>query len=155
MTDARPEDVDPHPDDAIAETTLSEEELVINTELVETGRVRLTKRIHVETVTRTFELRREILEIERLDQTSPERERSDLAAAETETETAVLKSGPLAPGSLMEGSIEIVLMQEEALVSKQMVPRERVRLTKDVVTEIHTIDAELSSERADLEQRPR
>ena len=45
----------------------SEEELLITTELVETGRARLIKRVETETVTRTIELRREVLYIERID----------------------------------------------------------------------------------------
>jgi stress response protein YsnF len=130
--------------------TLAEEDLVINTELVETGRARLVKRVEVETVTRTFELRREFLEIERLD---PARS-TEPDPSPTKGGPVVLESGPMAPGSMQGGSIEIVLMQEEALITTQLVPRERVRLTKQVVAENRTIDADLSSERVDLEQRP-
>jgi stress response protein YsnF len=66
----------------------------------------------------------------------------------------VIETGLLAPGSMQNGTVEIVLMQEEALITTEMVPRERVRLTKQVTTENRTIDADLTIERADLEQRP-
>jgi stress response protein YsnF len=135
--------------------TLSEEELVINTELMESGRARLIKRVEVETVTRTFELRREVLEVERLD---PLPDGQSGGAASPDDGPAgsapdVLQSGPLAPGSLQEGVLEIVLMQEEALITTQLVPRERVRLTKHVVAEDHQVQADLSAERVDLEER--
>ena len=43
-------------------------------------------------------------------------------------------------------------MQEEAVITSQMVPRERVRLSKQVITEERTVDADLQVERVDLEQ---
>jgi stress response protein YsnF len=132
--------------------TLSEEELVINTELVESGRARLIKRVEVETVTRTIELRREVLEIERLDPT-PQHGATAPPDAGAAGSSDVLETGPLATGSLQEGSLEIVLMQEEALITTQMVPRERVRLTKHVVAEGQPIEVDLRTERVDLEQR--
>ena len=58
------------------------------------------------------------------------------------------------PGTPSAGTVEIVLMQEEALITTQLVPRERVRLTKQVVTEARVVDADLRVERVDLEQRP-
>lgn len=133
--------------------TLSEEELVIDTELVETGRARLVKRVEVETVTRTIELRREVLEIERLDPTPDTQAGATALEAGAAGSWGVLETGPLAPGSLQEGTVEILLMQEEALITTQMVPRERVRLTKHVVAEGQPIDANLRAERVDLEQR--
>jgi stress response protein YsnF len=155
MTDARTGDTDPNADEAGPSMTLAEEELVINTVLVETGRVRLRKRVQVETVTRTFELRREVLEIEHLDRLpGAERDPSEEGGEAGAAVPAVLQDGPLAPGSLREATVEILLMQEEAVVTTQLVPRERVRLTKRVVTEDHTVDADLASERADLEERP-
>jgi stress response protein YsnF len=134
--------------------TLSEEELVINTELVESGRARLIKRVEVETVTRTIELRREVLEIERLDPTPQPGATAPPDAGAAGSASGVLETGPLAPGSLREGTVEIVLMQEEALVTTQMVPRECVRLTKHVIAEGQPIEANLRTERVDLEQRP-
>lgn len=135
--------------------TSSEEELVVSTELVETGRARLIKRVEVETVTRTIELRREILEIERLDP-MPAGEGAEVAPDGPGAGgwgPAVLDDGPLAPGSLQPGVLEIVLMQEEALITTQMVPRERVRLAKEVVAADQPVEADLRVERVDLEQR--
>ena len=45
-------------------------------------------------------------------------------------------------------------MQEEAIITTQLVPRERVRLIKQIVTEERTVDADLQVEHVDLAQRP-
>jgi stress response protein YsnF len=151
MTDPNPAEPEP----AGPEMILSQDELVVNTELVESGRARLVKRVQVETVTRTIELRREVLEIEYLEPAhNGEAREVDLSPGDGAAGVSeVLESGLLAPGSWQEGVREIVLMQEEALITTQLVPRERVRLTKRVVTEDHAIEAELRGERADVEQR--
>ncbi len=131
----------------------SEEELVVTTELVVTGHARLVKRVEVETVTRTIELRREVLEIERLD--TPEEAGSPGGPASTSSPGAVseVPSGPLVAGSFTEAVVEIVLMQEEALITTEMVPRERIRLSKRVLTEERVVEADLQVERFDLEER--
>jgi stress response protein YsnF len=128
--------------------TLSEEELAVTTRLVESGRVRLVKRIEVETVTQTVELRREVLEVERLGPGQASTEPLEGSSAD------LLLDGILASGSLQEGAVEIVLMQEEATISTRLVPRERVRLSKTVVREDRPIEAEILSEHADVEEGP-
>jgi stress response protein YsnF len=141
---------------APADLVLSEDELVVNKEVVETERTRLVKRVEVETVTRTFELRREVLEIERLESTHGEGD-SEASQAEADddadaVENSTFEAGVLAPGSFDEGTVEIVLMQEEALITTRLVPRERVRLAKQVVTETRAVDADLRSEEVELAQ---
>jgi stress response protein YsnF len=132
----------------------SEEELRIATELVETGRARLVKRVESETVTRTIELRREVLQIERLPASAEGDSPAPGSDEMVEADLPVIQTGPLAAGSFQHGTVEVVLMQEEALITTQMVPRERVRLTKQIVTEQRTVDADLQAERVELEQRP-
>ena len=134
----------------------SEEELLITTELVETGRARLIKRVETETVTRTIELRREVLYIERIDPepAAPDPDGSGETVPSSIEARAVQQAGPLAAGSFEAGSVEIVLMQEEAIITTQLVPRERVRLIKQIVTEERTVDADLQVEHVDLAQRP-
>lgn len=83
-----------------------EEQLRVGVERIPVERVRVSKRVVTETVTRTFEVRREELVVERL---------------------------PIAPGALGEarpavGPLEIVLYEEQIVVDTRLVPVERVRV---------------------------
>jgi stress response protein YsnF len=149
MTDAHTPDRDDSSESAGPDMILSGDELVIDTELVEVGRVRLVKRVQVETVTRTIELRREILEIQRFEPVVPGQDAGTPAPNEDTIEA--MQTGPMASGSLEEGIVEIVLMQEEAVITTRTIPKERVRIRKHVSSRARTIDADLRVERADLE----
>ena len=46
---------------------------------------------------------------------------------------------------------EVVLHEEEVVVDKQVVPKERVRLDKDVVTEEQQVSEELRKEQIETE----
>ena len=104
----------------------SEEELVIERVLRPSERVRLTRHVVVETETHEVEVRREELRVER----EPVREGSYDAVTE-------------AAG---EEPLEIVLHEEQVVIEKRVVPRERVRVTKQLVVDQLAVSAELSRE---------
>jgi uncharacterized protein (TIGR02271 family) len=117
---------DPQP---APEVIRSEEEVVSDVLVTPYERVRISKRIVSETVTRTFEVRREELHVERF----PLDPGADAGAGEEPQE------------------LELVLREEEAVVSTRVVPRERVRVRKELVTEQRTVDVELGRERVEVE----
>jgi stress response protein YsnF len=51
-----------------------------------------------------------------------------------------------------EAELEVRLEREEPVVEKQVVPKERVRLEKDVKTEQQTVEGEVRKERVDVER---
>ena len=111
----------PTTDDAM---TRSEEELRVNTERRESGRVRLRKYVVTENVTQTVPVQREEVRVER----------------EPVTDA---NAGPATDGpAISEEEQEVVLHEEQPVVEKQAVPKERVRLAKDQVSE----DAQVSEE---------
>ena len=61
----------------------------------------------------------------------------------TEANVARAMSGP----DLSESVHEVVLHEDQVLVEKHVVPKERVRLEADVVTEEVTVEEELRKER--------
>jgi uncharacterized protein (TIGR02271 family) len=103
----------PTTDDAM---TRSEEELRVGTAQRERGRVRLRKYVTTEHVQQTLPVRRERARVEREPITD-----ANLDAA---------TSGP----DISEEEHEVILREEEPVVEKRVVPRERVRLDKDTVT---------------------
>jgi uncharacterized protein (TIGR02271 family) len=103
----------PTTDDAM---TRSEEELRVGTAQRERGRVRLRKYVTTEHVQQTVPVRRERARVEREPITD-----ANLDAA---------TSGP----DVSEEEHEVILREEEPVVEKRVVPRERVRLDKDTVT---------------------
>jgi stress response protein YsnF len=164
--------------DAPIEVVRSEEDLVVDTRVVGTERVRLIKRIVTEQVTRTVDVRREELVIEREPLAGAEREVADtgqLEASEQAGATTPPATGrkriadrlkerlPSLPavalgklgtsgGEPFAGeTTEITLMQEEVVVSKRIVPRERIRVRKNVVTEQREITDTLRSEQVDID----
>jgi uncharacterized protein (TIGR02271 family) len=103
----------PATDDAM---TRSEEELRVGTAQRERGRVRLRKYVTTEQVQQTVPVRREKARVER----------EPITDANVDAAT----HGP----ELSEAEHEVVLREEEPVVEKRVVPRERVRLDKDTVT---------------------
>jgi uncharacterized protein (TIGR02271 family) len=118
-------------DDAM---TLSEEQLRVGREVVEAERVRLRKRIVEEEVHVPITLRREELEVVR----TPTPDLDSVAAVDAE---------------LLDGEFgdEIVLFGERAVLDREVVPVERIRLGKEVVTEHVTVERDLRREEAEVE----
>jgi uncharacterized protein (TIGR02271 family) len=116
------------------EVTLTEEQLVVETERVPAQRVRVRKEIVEEEVTVTVTLRHEELVIER----------EPIAPGELPPESAG------AP-RLDEPPIEIVLWAEEPVVSTRAVPTERVRVLRTLGSEQQDLTAQLRRERASFE----
>jgi uncharacterized protein (TIGR02271 family) len=119
----------PTTDDAM---TRSEEELRVGTTQRERGRVRLRKYVTTEQVQQTVPVRRDKARLEREPITD-----ANLAAA---------TSGP----DISEAEHEVILREEEPVVDKRVVPRERVRLDKDTVTGEERVAEEVRKEQIDL-----
>ena len=117
-------------DDAM---TRSEEELRVGKRKVETGRVRLRKFIETEQVETTVPVQREEVRIER----------------EPVTEGNVDRAldGP----ALSEEEHEVVLHEEQPVVEKRVVPKERVRVDTDTVVEEQTVSEQVRKERIEAE----
>jgi len=120
----------PTTDDAM---TRSEEELRVGTTSREAGRVRLRKWIETEQVSTTVPVRREEVRIER----------EPITDANVDRAT----SGP----ALSTEEHEVVLHEEQAVVDKDVVAKERIRLDKETVTEQREVNAELQKERIEVE----
>jgi uncharacterized protein (TIGR02271 family) len=121
---------EPGTDDAM---TRSEEELRVGTAQRERGRVRLRKYVTTEQVQQTVPVQRERVRVEREPITD-----ANLDAA---------TSGP----EISEAEHEVILREEEPVVEKRVVPRERVRLDKDTVTGEERVTEELRKEQIDLD----
>jgi uncharacterized protein (TIGR02271 family) len=120
----------PETDDAM---TRSEEELDVGTRQTETGRVRLRKHVVTEPVETTVEVQREEVRLER------------------EPITDANRGEALSGGDITEEEHEVTLRAEEPVVEKQVVPKERVRLDKDTVTEQREITDEVRKEQIDTD----
>ena len=117
--------------------TVSEEELRVGTTEREAGRVRLKKYVVEEEVTETVPVRREEVRLER--EPITDANRGDATA------------GP----EISEEEHEVVLHAEEAVVDKRAVPKERVRLEKDVTTKDETVSDTVRQERVDVDDSRR
>jgi uncharacterized protein (TIGR02271 family) len=120
----------PTTDDAM---TRSEEELRVGTTQRERGRVRLRKYVTSEQQQVTVPVQREEVRVEREPVTD-----ANLDAA---------ASGP----DISEAEHEVVLREEEPVVEKRVIPRERVRLDKDIVTGEERVAEEVRKEQIDLD----
>jgi uncharacterized protein (TIGR02271 family) len=114
--------------------TRSEEELRVGTETRERGRARLRKYVTTEQVTQTVPVQREEVRLEREPVTD-----ANLGAA---------TSGP----ELTDSEHEVVLHEERPVVDKQVVPRERVRLDTDTVTEERQVGEEVRKEQIEVDE---
>jgi uncharacterized protein (TIGR02271 family) len=120
----------PPADDAM---TRSEEELRVGTTQRERSRVRLRKYVTTEQVQQTVPVQREQVRVEREPITD-----ANLDAA---------TSGP----EITEEEHEVILREEEPVVEKRVVPKERVRLGKETVTGQERVAEEVRKERIDLD----
>jgi uncharacterized protein (TIGR02271 family) len=120
----------PTTDDAM---TRSEEELQVGTETRERGRARLRKHVVTEQQTVTVPVQREEVRVEREPITD-----ANLDAA---------TSGP----AISEEEHEVTLREEEVVVDKRAVPKERVRLDTETVTDERQVSEEVRKEQIEVD----
>jgi uncharacterized protein (TIGR02271 family) len=120
----------PTTDDAM---TRSEEELRVGKADRERGRARLRKYVVTEQVQQTVPVRREEVRLER--------------EPITEANADQALSGP----EISEEEHEVVLHEEEPVVQKRTVPKERVRMEKDTVSDEAQISEEVRKEQIEAE----
>jgi uncharacterized protein (TIGR02271 family) len=120
----------PGSDDAM---TRSDEELRVGTAERERGRVRLKKWVETEDVQESVPVRRQEARVEREPITD---ENIDDAMR-----------GP----EISEAEHEVTLTEEEPVVEKRTVPKERVRLEKDVETDEEQVSGEVRKERIEVD----
>jgi uncharacterized protein (TIGR02271 family) len=126
---ARPRDRD-ETDEAM---TRSEEELHVGTRRVESGRVRLRKSVVTEMVTKTVPVSHEEVRVEREPITDANRD----AALD----------GP----EISEDEHEVLLHEEQPVVEKDVVAKERVRLATDTVAGEQEVSEEIRKEQIETE----
>jgi uncharacterized protein (TIGR02271 family) len=124
----------PTTDDAM---TRSEEELRVGTSEREAGRVRLRKHVVEDNVTQKVPLRREDVRVER--------------EPITDANAGDAMSGP----AISEEEHEVVLHEEEAVVQKRAVPKERVRLDKDTHVEERQVSDTIRREEIEVDDAGR
>jgi uncharacterized protein (TIGR02271 family) len=120
----------PETDDAM---TRSEEELRVGTARRESGRVRLRKYVVTEDVQTTVPVQREEVRVER--------------EAITDANVDDALDGP----EISEEEHEVTLHTEEPVVEKRVVPKERVRLDRETVTDEQTVSEEVRKERIETD----
>jgi uncharacterized protein (TIGR02271 family) len=120
----------PNTDEAM---TRSEEELRVGTTTRESGRARLRKYVVTENVTQTVPVQREEVRIER------------------EPITDANRDDALSGADISEEEHEVVLHEEEPVVEKRAVPKERVRLDTDTVTDEREVSEEVRKERIEAD----
>jgi uncharacterized protein (TIGR02271 family) len=113
--------------------TRSEEELRVGTTKQEAGRARLRKYVVTEDVQTTVPVQREEVRIER--------------EPITDANVGNATDGP----AISEEEHEVVLHEEQPVVEKNVVPKERVRLDKDTVAEERTVSDEVRKEQIDVD----
>jgi uncharacterized protein (TIGR02271 family) len=121
----------PTTDDAMPR---SEEELHVGATRRERGRARLRKYVVTEHVQRTVPVRREEVRLER--------------EPITEENIDQALSGP----EISEEEHEVVLHEEEPVVEKRVVPKERVRMSKETVTDEAQVSEEVRKEQIETEE---
>jgi uncharacterized protein (TIGR02271 family) len=114
------------------EMTRYEERLHVGTERIEAGQARLRKTVTTEQVQRIVPLAHQEIRVER--EPIPEGERG------TAMSTA----------DFAEADLDVTLYEERAVVTKEIVAVERVRLTVEEITEQVTVQEEIRTERIDL-----
>jgi uncharacterized protein (TIGR02271 family) len=120
----------PTTDDAM---TRSEEELRVGKTERETGRARLRKYVVTDEVTETVPVKREEVRLER--------------EPITEANRGAALDGP----AISEEEHEVVLHEEEVVAEKRAVPKERVRLDKDVEVEERTVSEDVRREEIEVD----
>ena len=111
----------------------SEEELEVGTEQARRGRAGVRKRVETEQVERTVPVEREELRVEREPIPASERGRAEIGQDEQTIE----------------------LHEERPVVDKQVVPKERIRVGKEVVTDEERVSEEVRKEKVDVDDPDR
>lgn len=124
-----------------AEVVRSEERLQVGTRSEVVGRVRIAKRVVTEERTVTVTVRREELVVEEVP-VDPSGAPGGLLTEHP---------GPGSSGTRTSPSVEIVLSEEEVEVTTHVVPRERVRVYVDTVTELVEVDESVAREVVELD----
>jgi uncharacterized protein (TIGR02271 family) len=114
--------------------TRSEEEVKVGTTERESGRARLRKYVVEEEVTKTVPVKREEVRIER--------------EPVTDANAGAALDGP----AISEEEHEVVLHEEEPVVEKQAVPKERVRLDKETFTDEKQVSETARKEQIDIDE---
>ena len=120
----------PTTDDAM---TRSEEELRVGKTQRESGRARLRKYVVTEQVQQTVPVQREEVRLER--------------EPITDANVGDAKAGP----AISEEEHEVVLHEEEVITEKRAVPKERVRLDKQTVTDDQTVSEQVRKEQIEAD----
>jgi uncharacterized protein (TIGR02271 family) len=120
----------PTTDDAM---TRSEEELRVGTARRERGRARLRKYVVTEQVQQTVPVQREEVRVER--------------EPITDANVDQAMDGP----AISEEEHEVVLHEEEVVTEKRAVPKERVRMTADTVTDEQTVSEDVRKEQIEVD----
>jgi uncharacterized protein (TIGR02271 family) len=120
----------PTTDDAM---TRSEEEFTVGTREQEAGRVRLRKHVTTENVSETVPVRHEEARVRR--------------EPITDANVDDALSGP----EISSEEHEVSLTQEEPVVEKRVVPKERVRLEKETTTGEEQVSSEVRKEEIEVE----
>jgi uncharacterized protein (TIGR02271 family) len=113
--------------------TRSEEELRVGTTQREAGRARLRKYVTTEQQTVTVPVQREEVRVER----------EPITDANLEDAT----SGP----AISEEEHEVTLHQEQVVVDKRAVPKERVRIDTETVTEERQVTEDVRKEQIEVD----
>ncbi|GIH89955.1 DUF2382 domain-containing protein [Planobispora siamensis] len=117
-------------DDAM---TRSEEQLEVGTETHQVGRARLRKYVVTEEQQVSVPVTREEVRVER------------------EPITGANRDAALSGPDISEGEYEVTLHEERPVVDKHAVPVERVRLSKEQVTDQETVSGQVRKERIEME----
>ncbi len=127
---------DRNPAGADRAMTRSEEQLNVGVQVHPVTRAVLRKYIVTEEVTRTFTVRREEVRLEQI--------------PVSDADMTVSASAAFEPADY-----ELVLHEERPVINTEIVPVERVRLRKEVVTEYIAVGDQLRKERIDLDRDER
>src|SRR4051812_1508433 len=117
--------------------TRSEEELHVGKTQHETGRARLRKYVVEDEVTETVPVQREEVRIER--------------EPITDANAGDAMDGP----AISDEEHEVVLHEEEVVAEKHAVPKERIRLDKDTVTDEKQVSETVRKEEIDVDDQGR
>ncbi|MHA7209385.1 YsnF/AvaK domain-containing protein [Arthrobacter sp. MDT1-65] len=130
--------------------TRSEEQLRVGTEIRETERVRLVKRVVTEDVTMTVQIRREELVVERVPVKDGVPFYDDGQNSYTEAERERLYS---AVETAFNGeTVEVVLYEEKPRVEMDVVPIERVRVRREARTHDEVVSGQVRKEVIETER---
>ncbi|MBG6225107.1 stress response protein YsnF [Arthrobacter sp. CAN_A2] len=137
-------------DDDEVSMTRSEEQLRVGTELRETERVRLVKRVVTEDVTMTVQIRREELVVERVPVQDGAPLYDDGAGTFSKAERERLYA---AVETAFNGDVvEMVLYEEKPRIEVDVVPIERVRISREARTQDETVTGQVRKEVIETER---